>query len=178
MQLTESKKRGTMSDEQEMEEGGDDSSPGPAKSDGPGYRPLLVVIGFVVIAVVVAVAFAQIQDGGNGSTASVSSGKGTVQVGYFVTGSATSADITYNTPTGTGQQSGVDVPLNLKSQAGAEPPGGSGIHYTMTSGSFVYLSAQNKGDGDVTCRIDVDGVTVSENTSSGEFAIATCQGSA
>lgn len=42
---------------------------------------------------------------------------------------------------------------------------------------FVYLSVQNQQPaGSVTCRITVDGVVVSENTSSGGYTIATCQG--
>jgi hypothetical protein len=45
------------------------------------------------------------------------------------------------------------------------------------SGDFVYLSVQNQQPaGSVTCRITVDGVVVSENTSVGGYAIATCQG--
>lgn len=36
------------------------------------------------------------------------------------------------------------------------------------------MSAQNNGGGDVTCRVYWDGELVNENTSSGEFAIATC----
>ena len=44
-------------------------------------------------------------------------------------------------------------------------------------GEFVYISAQNEGEyGSVTCRITVDGVVVSENTSSGAYGIATCEG--
>lgn len=49
--------------------------------------------------------------------------------------------------------------------------------YTFGSGDFVYLSVQNgQGLGSVTCRITVDGVVVSENTSDGGYTIATCQG--
>lgn len=45
------------------------------------------------------------------------------------------------------------------------------------AGDFVYISVQNQqGAGSVTCRITVDGVVVSENTSSGGYTIATCQG--
>lgn len=36
------------------------------------------------------------------------------------------------------------------------------------------MSAQNTGGGDVTCRVYWDGELVNENTSSGEYAIATC----
>ena len=36
------------------------------------------------------------------------------------------------------------------------------------------MSAQNTGGGDVTCRVYWEGELVSENTSSGDYAIATC----
>jgi len=49
--------------------------------------------------------------------------------------------------------------------------------YTFHTGDFVYVSVQNgQGLGSVTCRITVDGKVLSENTSSGGFVIATCQG--
>lgn len=45
------------------------------------------------------------------------------------------------------------------------------------SGDFAYVSVQNQQHaGSVTCRITVDGTVVSENTSSGGYTIATCQG--
>lgn len=45
------------------------------------------------------------------------------------------------------------------------------------SGDFVYISVQNQQPaGSVTCRITVDGTVVSENTSTGGYTIATCQG--
>ncbi len=49
--------------------------------------------------------------------------------------------------------------------------------HNFSSGDFVYLSVQNQdAAGAVTCRITVDGVVVSENTSTGGYVIATCQG--
>jgi hypothetical protein len=49
--------------------------------------------------------------------------------------------------------------------------------YSFHTGDFVYLSVQNQQPaGSVTCRITVDGVVVSENTSTGGYTIATCQG--
>ena len=49
--------------------------------------------------------------------------------------------------------------------------------FTFKAGDHVYVSVQNQqGAGSVTCRITVDGLKVSENTSSGGYAIATCQG--
>jgi hypothetical protein len=59
--------------------------------------------------------------------------------------------------------------------------GATGLTFQFHPGDFVYFSAQAKeGSGSLTCRIvRVDDSTViSENTSSGEFSIATCQGKA
>lgn len=91
---------------------------------------------------------------------------------YLLTGTATGADITISTGGGgQSQQQGVDVPLTSTT-------GTPGIRFTANSGDFLYISAQNTGGGDLTCSITEDGTVVSTNTSSGEFAIATCQGTA
>lgn len=89
---------------------------------------------------------------------------------YELDGSATSADITYETPTGSSQQQGVDVPMKTED-------GEKGIQITgFSPGAFLYISAQNANDyGDLTCRIRVGGAVVSENTATGEYAITTCQ---
>lgn len=89
---------------------------------------------------------------------------------YHVKGSADYGDITYATPTGTGQQSDVNIPLRRKT-------GERGIQFTMSKGDHVYISVQNgEESGSVTCIIEVDGIAVAENTSSGAYAIATCNG--
>ncbi len=94
-------------------------------------------------------------------------------VRYEVGGTASQADITIQTPTGSSQQSGVDVPL--KSKAGTDY-----LQFTFQSGDFVYLSAQNtSGVGTVTCTIsDESGRVISHNEASGGYAIATCKGTA
>lgn len=93
------------------------------------------------------------------------------EVVYQVTGSTTSASITYSTPGGgTGQQADIDVPLVRKSD------GGSGLVFSMRPGEFAYLSAQNSNArGNVTCVITVDGVELARNTSTGAYTIATCE---
>lgn len=95
------------------------------------------------------------------------------KVRYEVGGDTTQASITAQTPTGTTQQSDIDVPLRTKG-------GGTYLEYSFTSGDFVYLSAQNsKGYGTVTCRITTDsGEVISENMASGGYSIATCKGKA
>lgn len=94
------------------------------------------------------------------------------EVVYEVEGTAAVANITYTTSSGIAQQSSVKVPLTAK--------GGSqrGITFTMDRGDVVSISSQNRGSsGSLTCRITVDGVVVSTNTSSGAYTIATCSGS-
>lgn len=94
------------------------------------------------------------------------------EVTYYVEGTVKYADMTMETPTGTSQQS-ADVPMTRKSD------GRQGISFEFGRGAFVYISAQNPGDsGYVTCRIEIDGVTVSENTSTSDYGIATCKGTA
>ena len=117
----------------------------------------------IVAAVIVAAALA-----GCSSTAPASRTT-PVQVKYEVEGTASSVDITIETPSGTSQGSDKSVPLRTDA--------GNGITLSFPRGSFVYISAQNQGeDGTVTCRITVDGEVVSENTSSGAYSIATCDG--
>lgn len=95
---------------------------------------------------------------------------------YEVEGSTDWASITFETPTGT-QQANPDVPLKM---ASGPRSGERGLLVgPFQPGDFVYISAQNKREyGTVTCRISTeDGRVISENTSSGGFAIATCDGS-
>ncbi|WP_426303153.1 hypothetical protein [Arthrobacter sp. R-11] len=97
----------------------------------------------------------------------------TVTVLYEVEGTATGADVTLGSATGTVQGTGKAVPLTNKTT------GKRGLTFMMPRGHFVYLSAQNTGgSGTITCRITVDGEIVSTNTSSGGYSIASCSGSA
>lgn len=92
---------------------------------------------------------------------------------YEVEGTATTVNITYQTPSGTAQGADKKVPLGNKAS------GTVGITLAMERGDFVYISAQNQGSsGTVTCRITVDGVVVSKVTSSGAYTIASCSGKA
>lgn len=81
------------------------------------------------------------------------------------------ANYTLRSNDGGTRQGEIDLPL--KNQNGT-----LGLTFTgFGTGAFVYLSVQNGDEyGSVSCRITVDGSVVSENTSSGGFTIATCQG--
>jgi len=90
-----------------------------------------------------------------------------VDVLYEVEGTASGASVTMEKPDGTEQ---VDVDLPMMNNAG-----GQGVELKFMPGSFVYISAQNEGAyGEVTCRITVDGMVMSENTSSADYGIASC----
>lgn len=82
--------------------------------------------------------------------------------------------VTYTIQTDNGGTSQGETNLPMKNRNG-----GTGLIFSgFSTGDFVYLSVQNKdAAGDVTCRITVDGKVISENTSSGGYAIATCKGS-
>lgn len=133
-----------------------------------GAKIVLVVLVLIMVGVIVKAT-------GGGSDDSSSSGSGsqdsTIHVRYELDGTASSASVTLSTPTGTSQQD-TDVPMMNKS-------GTTGLRFTgFLPDDFLYISAQNDGSGTLTCRIIVDGVAVSENTASGEYAIATCEGRA
>ena len=78
--------------------------------------------------------------------------------------------MTAETPSGTTQQS-PDLPLRTKN-------GDTGLRYEFDRGAFVYLSAQTNEIGSITCRITVDDKVISEVTSTGQYSIATCDGTA
>lgn len=81
------------------------------------------------------------------------------------------ANYTLQTDNGGTSQGSANLPMK-------NTAGGTGLTFTnFHSGDFVYLSVQNQdAAGSVTCRIVVDGVVISENTSTGGYVIATCKG--
>ncbi len=133
---------------------------------------IVVVVGLVVVGAI-SNAFTR-GDGPKETIGTAAPVSLTRSVTYMVTGNGTNkATIIYRTPTGTGQQSDIDLPLKRKSD------GGAGIIYPFHRGDFLYISAQNSNDvGAVKCTISVDGTIVSSNSASGAYAIASCQASA
>ncbi len=80
-----------------------------------------------------------------------------------VTGPA-QADVTYGTGSDQSQDNGATLPWRKE----------------LTSKDAVLVAvvtAQNKGSGEIACKITVDGKVVKENKSSGEFAVVTCSNS-
>ena len=84
-------------------------------------------------------------------------------VTYEVTGTASSASMTYETPGGTSQQSDMSLPWSHT--------------FSAEEGQFLYISAQNQDRaGTVTAAIKVDGVIAKSSTSSGAYVIASTSG--
>lgn len=81
-------------------------------------------------------------------------------VTYKVTGSTPSASLTFNNSGGDSQQiSNAPLPWSQS--------------FTMTSGTFMYISAQNDhGSGMIEVEIDVDGVVRKQSHSEGAYTIA------
>jgi hypothetical protein len=141
-----------------------------------GVPKSIKVFGLVVLALVVIGVIANDREPRSDSTTQSSASPVTsdVTVLYEVEGTTNMASITISTPGGgTSQQSDIDVPMSMKSATGGQ----AGMPLTFQPGEFLYISAQNSNDhGSVTCRITVDGVVVSENTSHGAYVIASCDG--
>jgi len=85
-------------------------------------------------------------------------------VEYQVTGSATSASMTWENAQGGTEQGSYWLPYKRSA-------------IQMDRGDFAYLSAQNEGrTGMITCKIYVNGELWRSSTSSGEYSIASCSG--
>lgn len=142
----------------------------PSHKPRPRWRLIsgIVVIGAVVMVVANLISTSNRTTSSSSYTSTVSS---TSEVLYEVEGTATSVDITMETPSGTSQGANKKVPLANKET------GKRGISLTMERGDFVYISAQNQGSsGTLTCKISVDGVVIAKVTSSGAYTIASCKG--
>lgn len=75
-------------------------------------------------------------------------------------------------------ESGGTIQKNVALPMGDAKTGKAGVESTLFKrGDQLYISVQNTGAaGSVTCRIEVDGKTVDEATSSGAGSIASCRG--
>ncbi len=138
--------------------------PAPTKPKRSPLKDLLIIIGLTIIAwIVLSTLFRTDNITYNGSSSSPTAESETVTVGYNVTGNAQRADLTYTNASGGTEQIEVNVPY--------------GKSFTMKRGSFVYISAQNKGDfGSINCEILFNSQSYKKSTSSGAYKIATCSG--
>jgi hypothetical protein len=76
-------------------------------------------------------------------------------------GNGKSADVTYQIGTNQSQDNGAKLPWKKETSS-------------KDSVIITVLTAQAKDGKEITCKVTVDGKVVSENKSSGEFAIVTC----
>lgn len=145
------------------------------KPAGHGMRNAAIAIAAVTVVLVALIVLlnAGNKSAGTAIPASVASYTPAVHtVSYEADGDGTKAgNYTLRAADGGTRQGEADLPLMNKA-------GGTGLQLSgFQPGDFVYLSVQNdNGYGSVTCRIVVDGQTISENTSTGGYTIATCQG--
>lgn len=83
-----------------------------------------------------------------------------LQVRYVVTGSSTSAMITYFNEQGGTEQVDVGLPWEKR--------------FTVARGSALSLVAQNGGSGSITCEIWLNGEKKKTSTSTAQYGIVTC----
>jgi hypothetical protein len=93
-----------------------------------------------------------------------SSGALSATVTYSVSGTTSSASLTYSNSQGGTVQQTVSLPWSVK--------------YDMKARDFLYISAQNQNDtGSVTTEIRINGYIYRTTTSNGAYVIATASGS-
>lgn len=141
------------------------------KADVPRWSAWRVLVILGLIAALIAV---WTRDDEDSASVDVSDPTASLRpVEYRLTGDASGADLTWMDGNGqTSQATGKAVPLN-------DGDGTGSIDFSARPGTFLYFSAQNTGSaGTLTCQIVVDGQVVAENTSSGGYAIVSCNATA
>jgi hypothetical protein len=131
----------------------------PAKSNRDKW-----IIGVLLIGgLIVYVAVTDDREGSGGTTDVPTSSSHSLV--YRVDGESRQASITYENESGdTSQETEATLPWEES--------------FSVEEGSFAYVSAQRGGaPGDITCTIELDGVVMESNTSSGEYSICTASGS-
>jgi hypothetical protein len=101
-----------------------------------------------------------------GGAVSAASGPATIR--YELTGDGSAQAITWSQDGGTGQESSGSLPWSKT------------IEFKDAFLAPVTLAGQLKGDGSITCKITntTTGVVIAESTSSGQFAVVSCMGTA
>ncbi len=136
----------------------------PVYQQGGGLPGWVRVVGLLLAFLAIVVALQLWRSGnlnrlfsGGSPTSAASSTKLAV---YSVEGSGSAGLVTYTTPTG-------------MEQVSAAAPWTRSL--VVQRGTPLSISAQNGGEyGSVTCRITVDGLTVSTNTSTADYGTASC----
>jgi len=89
-----------------------------------------------------------------------SSGSSGTDVKYVISGTATSALVTYTNETGGTEQVNANIPFTKE--------------FTVSTGASLSIVAQNSGSGSITCEIWVDGELKKTSTSTAQYAVVTC----
>ena len=89
-----------------------------------------------------------------------SSGSASTDVKYVISGTATSAMVTYTNETGGTEQVNVNLPFTKEFKA--------------STGSALSIVAQNNGSGSITCEIWINGELKKTSTSTAQYAVVTC----
>jgi hypothetical protein len=139
----------------------------------PAWARVLVVLGVIAAILALLVALGSVQqrrDEAEREQRAAEFVEATTpsKVIYQVTGDGTYFSMTASTPDGS-VQANPDLPLRTK--------GGEPFTFEAMPGEFLYISAQIQNGTTITCRIAVDDVVIAENTSTGSYSIATCEGS-
>lgn len=142
-----------------------------------------LIIGFValLVSIVLAIVYTFVFFGnlatsigsGSGSSTGIDGSTRQISLIYQVDGSGSDVTVSYSTytdgVTATQQQTGQSLPFEQEYSVGT---GGAATYNSYT------LTATNGADeGDVTCRIILDGQVVVEQTSTGAYATASCTAS-
>lgn len=86
-----------------------------------------------------------------------------VDVTFELSGTATAVlHVTYGTDSGIQQDASMKVPWRKT------------VEFDDADSPWINMNAQNKGVGELTCTIYIDGVEVATSTSTGEFAVVHC----
>lgn len=89
-----------------------------------------------------------------------SSGSTDTDVKYVISGTATSAMITYTNETGGTEQVNVNLPFTKEFKA--------------SPGAALSIVAQNNGSGSITCEIWINGELKKTSTSTAQYGVVTC----
>lgn len=153
------------------------------KGRGKGTAIAALIIGFValLVAIVLAIVYTFIFFGnlatsigtGSGSSTGIDGSTRQVSLIYQVDGTGSDVTVSYTTYSGdvtaTQQQTGQSLPFEEDLTVGT---GGA-----ATYNSYTVTATNGAADGDITCRIILDGTVVAEQTSAGAYSTASCTAS-
>lgn len=134
------------------------------KASRPLWKKKRLWLALALLGLLLLIVLAAALSGGSTPAAEDEGASGTGTIVLEVGGTATSAGITFN-----------DGGVQTSQENGATLPWRKEIPVNEDMLITYQVMAQNAGGGDITCKITgADGEVLTENTSSGEFAIVSC----